>query len=327
MIHRLLLLLALADASAPQYPSFTLSTFSVDGRDVDAYVPDCAHAKSPIILSLHAWATSRSLMAQVDRLPAYAAEDCAVIVYPQGKVRGKLFGIAGFSWNAGGCCPNANTAKVPDADFLGDVITETAQKFKVNEDLVFVVGLSNGGMMANRLACANQKVKAFVAVSGPLMNGTGSATEFFPCPRSVPTLHFHGTEDGVVPYDGCTKNSPGEAGLACRAMAALGGFPPLPWPTVPSTIASWRARNSIPADAQGSITFKNGTTSCTSWGSNANNVSFCTVGGEGHAWPNPHSSNAACVIPGMHCSRDIDASREAMAFFRRYIPAQAEMLV
>jgi len=322
----LLLLVVLTDASAaPSYPNFTSSTFSVDGRDVDAYVPACAHANSPIILSLHAWATSKDLEKTIDRLPDYAGAECAVIVYPQGKARGSLFGIVGFSWNAGGCCPSANTEKITDVEFLGHVMTAAAEKFNVNGNLVFVIGLSNGGMMANRLACTNDKVKAFVAVSGPLMNGTGDATEAFECARSVPTLHFHGLDDPIVPYYGCTKDSPGFFNKTCQSMAHLSGFPPLPWPTVPDTIAGWRARNGIPADTQGSVTFKNGTTSCTSWGSNTNNVSFCTVGGEGHAYPGAYS--AACMIPGMHCSNDVDASREAMAFFRSHIPAQETMIV
>merc|ERR1719215_1819196 len=216
-------------AVAQSYPNFTSSTFSVDDRLVDAYVPDCAHPHSPIILSLHAWATSKEMQKRVDRLPAYAGSECAVIVYPEGKERGELFGAMGLSWNAGGCCPNADTTKMADVAFLGRVITKAAEMFNAN-GLVFVVGISNGAMMANRLACTNHKVKAFVAVAGPLMNGTGNETQTFDCSRSVPMLHFHGTDDIVVPYHGCPKADPKPT---CRFMSEMPGFPPLPWPTVP----------------------------------------------------------------------------------------------
>merc|ERR1719265_2614361 len=92
---------AFPPAVAQSYPHFTSSTFSVDGRFVDAYVPDCAHPQSPIILSLHAWATSKEMQKRVDRLPTYAGSDCSVIVYPEGNVSAKaVIGLPGQSWNA-----------------------------------------------------------------------------------------------------------------------------------------------------------------------------------------------------------------------------------
>lgn len=307
---------------SPSYPNFDQSSLSVDGRDVDAYVPYCAHANSPIILTLHAWATSKDIQKDIDRLPSYAGSECAVIVYPQGKSRGKLFGAVGWSWNAGGCCPNANIDKVDDVTFFDHVITAVAAKFTVNANLVFVVGISNGGMMANRLACTNDRVKAMVAVSGPLLNGTDGKTETFACKRSIPMLHFHGSDDAIIPYYGCNASKTS----TCAYIAELDGFPPLPWPTVPSAIVAWRARNGIPAGNEGSITFKNASSSCTSWGSAANNVSFCTIGGEGHAWPGKCQWPAS-KLPGMHCSYDIDASEETMKFFRRYTPGPTAAIV
>jgi len=287
---------------------------TVDDRDVDVWVPECAQPNAPIILSLHAWATSRGYMEGVDRLPDYAGSECAIIAYPQGKSHGDAGPLKiGFSWNAGGCCPNANTDHVDDVGFLDHVITAVADKFNGNEHLVGVVGISNGGMMANRFACANEKVKAFVSMSGPLINGTDAKkTESFECSRHVPMLHMHGDKDTVIPYDGCSQSSP----LQCRMMAILPGFPALPWPSVPAYIADWRVRNGIPSDAEGTTTFTNASASCTSWGTSANNVTLCTLGGEGHAWPN--TCMDANRMPGMHCTHDIDGSHHTMEFFRTY---------
>jgi polyhydroxybutyrate depolymerase len=286
---------------------------TVDHRDVDVWVPECAQPSAPIILSLHAWATNRGVMEGVDRLPDYAGSECAIIVYPQGKSRGESFGVMGFSWNAGGCCPNANTDHIDDVGFLDHVITAVAEKFNGNEQLVGVVGVSNGGMMANRLACTNERVKVLVSMSGPLINGTDAEkTESFQCRRSVPMLHMHGDADIVIPYDGCSQSS----SRTCKSLAMMPGFPPLPWPSVPAYIADWRVRNGIPTDSEGTTTFTNASTSCTSWGSSANNVTLCTLGGEGHAWPN------ACAVPnllpGMHCTHDIDGSHHTMEFFRQH---------
>jgi len=244
-----------------------------------------------------------------------------VIVYPEGNVSAKaVIGLPGQSWNAGGCCAGADLEHVDDVGFLGRVIDYVADTFHVNADLSFVVGLSNGGMMANRLACSNPKIKALVAVSGPMINGTG--IEAFTCDRSLPMLHLHGDADAVIPYDGCN----GVGNFACAAMAKLPGFPPLPWPTVPGAVADWRVRNGISTAPPATITFTNGSTTCSSWGSLANNVTLCKVGKEGHAWPGMCYEPAA-MLPGMKCSYDIDASAEAMRFFRSYIPSHDAVIV
>merc|ERR1712216_787028 len=98
---------------------------------------------------------------------------------------------------------------------------------------------------------------------------------------------------------------------SCKSMAMLPGFPPLPWPTVPEAVADWRQRNGLHADEQSRMTFSNGSATCASWGEGSRNVTLCKVGGEGHAWPGACSWPAS-MLPGMHCSFDIDGSFHAM---------------
>ena len=63
---------------------------------------------------------------------------------------------------------------------------------------VFATGMSNGGFMANRLACDGADVFAAVApVSGTL----GSNVACNPS-RPVAVLEVHGTADPIVPFDG-----------------------------------------------------------------------------------------------------------------------------
>jgi len=306
--------------AAPSY-AVEFTPIEVDGRSVDVWIPECAQPNAPIIMALHAWAVDKETQQSVDRFPDYAGSECAIIAYPQGLSKG----ATGYSWNAGGCCPQANLDKVDDVGFLDHVITAIAAEFNADEQSVFVVGVSNGAMMANRFACTNEKVKALVAISGQLMNGDGDKTESFECSRSIPVLHMHGDADPVVPYKGCSKST--SIFAMCREMAAIpgGGFPTLPWQSIPDALADWRARNGIAADADGSITFSNASASCMSWGETSNNVTLCTVGGEGHAWPGTCSGNILAA-PIEHCSLDMDASLQTMEFFRRYMP-QARSVV
>jgi len=204
-----------------------------------------------------------------------------------------------------------------DLGFLGQVISSVAQEFGGDEQNVMAIGVSNGGMMANRLACNDHRVKALVSISGPLINGTvsDSNSEVFACPRSLPVLHFHGDEDGVIPFWGCNESSSRE----CKSMAILPGFPPLPWPSVPQAVADWRQRNGLDSHEQSRTTFSNSSTTCDSWGEGSRNVTLCKVGREGHAWPG--TCSGASLLPGMRCSLDIDGSFHAMEFFRRYMKA------
>lgn len=290
------------------------ATFSVDERSVDAYIPKCAGAASPLILSLHAWGTHASLQKEVDRFPDYQGSECAVILYPQGKTRGYLFAFVGFSWNAGGCCPSANDEHTNDVSFLQNVITAALSKFATSKD-VFVVGVSNGGMMANRLACADSRIRAFVSVSGPLMNGTtgDDKTETFDCNRSVPMLHFHGLGDPVVPYGGCSMTS---GGKDCEALEKMSYGRIAPMPAVADYIAAWRSRNGLGLDGNGAITFLNGTATCTSWGQTSSNVTLCTLQNEGHAWPG--ICNWMNIGTMLKCTLDVDASAQSLEFFRHY---------
>lgn len=301
----------------------TWSKLVVDGRESDVFVPTCARKGSPLIVSLHAWGTTKELQENANdkfSLPEYIGpEQCFVVVYPEGKLHVTELPVAGFSWNAGGCCPLDNSKRVDDVGYLGHVITQTVNKFNASEDLVFAVGISNGGMMANRLTCSDARIKAMVSVAGPLVNGSvDHDLDTFQCSRRVPVLHFHGNADTVVPFDGCSATS---GGLVCREMIKiLGKKVADALPSIPSYMAAWRKRNGQPIDQPSAITFQNGTTNCTSWGDIDSNVTLCVIDAQGHAWPG-HCSVLNKIVPGCKCSQAMDASYHALAFLRSYLPA------
>lgn len=286
-------------------------------RDVDVFIPACVSIFSPMIVSLHAWGSNKETQKTTDRFgtPKYVGEECAVVLYPQGKLRGFLFGAIGFSWNAGGCCPNENKEHVDDVAFISELITHVAWELGITTRNVFVVGVSNGGMLANRIACTDGRVRAIVSVSGPLVNGTSdNQSEAFHCNRVVPILHFHGNADPVVPYDGCSTTT---GGKVCQGLQKLGKGSIAPFPAVLEYINEWQIRNGVASDDKGVITFQNGTVSCMSSGRSASNVTLCTIQQEGHAWPG--QCTVVNKMPWFRCTLDIDASEHTMAFFRQHV--------
>jgi polyhydroxybutyrate depolymerase len=304
-------------------PAGTWYKLVVDERESDVFVPACAQNGSPMILSLHAWGTTKDLQENtVDMLslPSYIGPaHCFVVVYPQGKLRLTAVPVGGFSWNAGGCCPLDNSKHVDDVGYLGNVISQAASKFQTSLEQVFVVGISNGGMMANRLACSDGRIKAMVSVAGPLVNGTlDGKLETFSCNRKVPVLHFHGMDDTVVPFDGCTESS---GGMMCRMMLKfLGKKVSNVLPSVPDYIAAWKVRNGQAENQSSMVTFQNGSTQCTSSGTLASNVTLCVVANMGHAWPG-HCGYLNKMVPGCKCGHDIDASDHILQFLDQYVDA------
>lgn len=77
-------------------------------------------------------------------------------------------GVA-LSWNAYGCCFLGNALVVDDVAFLRSVIGEMKRRSNIDDGRVYVTGISNGGGMAQRMACeAADIVTAVVSVSFPL---------------------------------------------------------------------------------------------------------------------------------------------------------------
>jgi polyhydroxybutyrate depolymerase len=116
-----------------------------------------------------------------------------VVVYPNGTgvLRNALLR------NAGTCCGYAQTHDVDDVGFTLAVIDDVARRLPVDRRRVFATGMSNGAMMAYRLAVeASGKIAAIAPVAG------GMVVESFCASRPVPVMHFHSIDDPRALYKG-----------------------------------------------------------------------------------------------------------------------------
>jgi polyhydroxybutyrate depolymerase len=90
--------------------------------------------------------------------------------------------------------------EVDDVGFLEKVIDYAIDSFRIDPSQVFVVGLSEGGLMTYRLACEiPEKIKGFATVAASM-----SLDQLVECraDTSVSILAINGTRDPVLPYDG-----------------------------------------------------------------------------------------------------------------------------
>src|SRR5579863_4782290 len=112
-------------------------------RTFIAYVPDdrAGAAKLPIVIVLHGGLGSGRRVADQTRLMNYVDRDKFVAVFPDGK---------DGHWNDG----RSTTSSGPDdVAFLRQLISAIAEKSAGDPSRVFIAGISNGGMMAQRMAC------------------------------------------------------------------------------------------------------------------------------------------------------------------------------
>ena len=99
-------------------------------------------------------------------------------------------------WNA-----ILDTARFDDVLFISDVIDYMLTNYDfIDHDRIYVLGSSNGGYMAYRLACdLAYRITSFTSVIGN-MYLDDDGLDCIDQDRDIPILHIHGTEDPINSY-------------------------------------------------------------------------------------------------------------------------------
>ncbi|MDF1523025.1 MAG: PHB depolymerase family esterase [Trueperaceae bacterium] len=148
---------------------------------------------TPLLVVLHGYATDAERMERLFPLAAGAAVKGAMVVYPEGTYNG----LGHRYWNASEACCDLFDSGVDDVAYLMGLIGEIETSVAV--DRVVLFGHSNGAFMAYRLACEHgERFAAVVGVAGTLDDPPPACD----APSPPRMLHVHGTEDGVIRYDG-----------------------------------------------------------------------------------------------------------------------------
>jgi poly(3-hydroxybutyrate) depolymerase len=246
----LLLLLALvtSPAAALEPGDYTDRTLQWAGvaRTYDLHVPPGYDGETPIplVLDLHGLSSNGAAQQGISGMRFLADPEGFVIVWPNG---------LDSSWNGGWCCGDAAGNEVDDVGFLRALAEQLAQELAIDRRRIYVTGLSNGGIMTQRLACEAADVFAAAApVAFPI--GLIPIESCDPV-RPMPVLTFQGPHDVLVPYEG-------------------GG----PFPSAAASWAHWRAQGEC-GDGEPEIAETTGGSDCkidTSCAGDAE-VGLCTV--------------------------------------------------
>lgn len=147
----------------------------------------------PVVLAFHGGGSSAEAMIPFSGLNEKADQAHFIVVYPNGTGRLKK----ALTWNAGNCCGYAMENHVDDVAFIRALLNDLGTAAKVDPKRTFATGISNGGMIAYRLASElSDRIAAVAPVGGPM------GTETCNPKRPVPVMHFHGTDDQFAPFKG-----------------------------------------------------------------------------------------------------------------------------
>lgn len=148
----------------------------------------------PVVLNLHGGGGNADAARRQSGMNEVADRNGFIVVYPEGsgRLRHKL-----LTWNAGSCCAYAVDQQIDDVGFFRALLDDLNSKYKIDARRVYATGISNGAMMAYRLAC---EMPDRIAAIGPVAGTMGVNG---PVPgRGVPLIHFHGQLDRNVPFQG-----------------------------------------------------------------------------------------------------------------------------
>jgi polyhydroxybutyrate depolymerase len=253
-------------------PGLYRHTLSHEGRTREylVYVPPSWRkgASLPIVLALHGGGGDADYMAnnKMYGLIGKAQSAGFIAVFPNG-ISPHASGMLA-TWNAGTCCGGARDQNVDDVGFLKTVSARVVAEAGADASRVFAIGMSNGGLMAYRLACdAPEFLRGIMSVAGT--DNTKTCTPSKP----LPILHIHAKNDDHVLYNGGAGASP----FGKRAVTDF--------VSVPATIDKWVQLNRANTSARTVLSVPGAT--CTRHDAMAGGapVQLCVTETGAHSWP------------------------------------------
>ncbi len=256
----------------------------------------------PLVLALHGGGGTGKRMEDLTRngFNALAERERFVVAYPDG---------ADKHWNDGRGVERwrAQRENIDDVGFLSHLIDHLVKEFNLDPKRVYVTGVSNGALMAHRLACERpERLAAIAPVIGAMP--ANIAPRCAPT-RPVPVLMINGKEDTLVPWEG------GEIRFGRTKLGEK--------LSVPETVRLWVKLNGCLSKP--TVTYEpdkdpqDGTrVRKESYGPcrDGAEVILCAVEGGGHTWPGGLQYLPERTVG--KTSRDIDASEVIWRFFQKH---------
>ena len=248
-----------------------------------SYSPEIA---APLVFNFHGYTSNAQAQMAYGDFREIADTAGFLLVHPQGILDGNGATHWNAEWGTG----------VDDIGFTDALIDSLAANYQIDLSRVYSTGMSNGGYMSYTLACRlSHRMAAVASVTGSmtvwqLNNPNGCDPQ-----RPVPVMQFHGTSDGVVPYNGSNWSG-----------------------AIDNVLQYWVDVNNCDTQAEiypvANIFLLDGSTAehhVFRNGDNGVEVEFYKIFNGGHTWPGTRFPNGIT-------NYDINASEKIWQFFSQY---------
>lgn len=179
---------------------------------------------TPLVVLLHGYGATSKIQDNYFKISALAETKTFLVALPDGlkDAQDKQF------WNATDACCNFLGVPTDDVAYLGAVIADMKAKYNVDPKRVYVIGHSNGGFMAHRLACElSKEIAGIVSLAGATYADAAKCKAADP----VAVLQVHGDADETIAYPG---------GRISQSLPT--------YPAAKATVATWAAKNGCAGD-------------------------------------------------------------------------------
>jgi polyhydroxybutyrate depolymerase len=250
----------------------------------------------PTVVALHGGFMNGKSMRRIFGLGELAQQERFVVVYPDGEDR---------RWNDG---VSGSREGSDDVRFLRHLADHLVRKGVADPKRIYLVGVSNGGMMTFRVAC--QAPGIFAAYAAVIANMPKKLADDCRPGGGTPLIVINSTDDPVVPWEG------GDVGHLSRGdvLSTL------------DTVDFWQRRNGCEGRSQekplpdkdandGSTVTARQFAECRT----GSPVVLLTVEGGGHLPPGAQVANRPLLRSMMgRANQDISAADISWKFFKRF---------
>jgi polyhydroxybutyrate depolymerase len=223
----------------------------IDGvaRTIRLYVPSSYDSSlpTPLVINMHGLSADPNQQWALSGMSAKADEEGFIVAYPLGRDN---------QWYDG-----PGPRGDDDVEFIRLVIQNLQGRYNIDPKRIYATGMSNGGGMANRLACAAADL---IAAIGPV-SGAYNFWQACTPSRPIPVIAFHGLADKIAPFEGAEHDNI--------------------LPPIEEWAAAWAERNGCDPEPTETVEVESVTREA--WGNceQGADVVLYRIDGMGHYWP------------------------------------------
>jgi polyhydroxybutyrate depolymerase len=243
----------------------------------------------PAFIMMHGSGSTAAQQENYSNFDALAQAHGLVVMYPNGIDK---------HWNDGRVIGHESMAD--DIGFMKAMLAEVIAQGLIDPKRVYAAGISNGGFMAQHMACVMPEALAGIGV----IAATQPVDAACPSPRPMPVIFFQGTADKFVPFNG----GPIAPQFGNRGSAMSNA----------QAVEIWQKRNGCGAAIRTELPGTNPmpVTVVTYPCPPGRGLEDVIVQGGGHTWPGAHQGVMASMILGP-VTDSINANEMMWTFFQK----------